>query len=354
MIILKKKIRVLIVDDSAFMRQVISDILQSDTRIEVVGTARNGRDALNKINSLSPDVVTLDVEMPVMDGLITLEKIMLNNPLPVLMISSSTTDGAKKTLQAISMGAVDFITKPSGPISLDIHTIQEKIIAKVITAAQANVKKQSQAIIFDDKRLSDPKYDNTIVAIGTSTGGPRALQKILTYFPKDTNASFLIVQHMPSGFTRSLADRLNMLSNITVKEAEHGEVIEHQTAYIAPGDFHMKVKQVGQTQVIELTKDNFVNNHRPSVDVLFESVGRLLQTNKIALVLTGMGKDGANGVKQMKQHDQQTIVIAESAQTAIVYGMPKAAVSTNQVDKIISIDHMSESIEQLINKTRRG
>ena len=349
-----KKIRVLIVDDSAFMRKVISDILQSDARIQVIGTARNGQDALNKINTLSPDVVTLDVEMPVMDGLTTLEKIMLNHPLPVLMISSSTTDGAKKTLQAISMGAVDFITKPSGPISLDIHTIKEEIIAKVITATHANIKKQSQSIKIDDEEQYDPKYDNTIIAIGTSTGGPRALQKVLTYFSKHINASFLIVQHMPAGFTRSLADRLNMLANITVKEAEHGEVIERQTAYIAPGDFHMKVKQVDQTQVIELTKDDFVNNHRPSVDVLFESVGQLAQTNKIALVLTGMGKDGANGIKQMKQHDHHTIVIAESEQSAVVYGMPKAAIETNQVDKIISIDHIGESIEQLIKDTRRG
>src|SRR5690625_224403 len=250
------------------MRKVIGDILARDERIEVIGTARNGRDALKKINVHHPDVVTLDVEMPVMDGLMTLEQIMLNHPLPVLMISSSTTEGAKKTLQAISMGAVDFISKPSGPISLDIHRLQDEIISKVITAAQANIKKADKHIHLKYDKLVVQKFEKTVIAIGTSTGGPRALQKILTYLPKDIKAAILIVQHMPSGFTRSLAERLNSIANIHVKEAKHGETIEQGKAYIAPGNYHMEVEQIGNRQVIHLSKEKPVNNHRPSVDVL--------------------------------------------------------------------------------------
>jgi len=350
---LSKKVRVLIVDDSAFMRKVIRDILATDERIEVIGTARNGKDALNKIKSKNPDVVTLDVEMPVMDGLMTLEQIMLNDPLPVLMISSSTTEGAKRTLQAISMGAVDFISKPSGPISLDIHTLKDEIISKVIAAAQANIEKENKHIQLNYDKPFVQKYDQTIIAIGTSTGGPRALQKILTYLPKDFQAAILIVQHMPSGFTRSLADRLNTVANIKVKEAEHGEVVEQGKAYIAPGDYHMQVRQVGNRQVIHLTKDKLVNNHRPSVDVLFKSIARLERMNKISIILTGMGRDGADGVKIMKQLSPHSLVIAEAEQSAVVYGMPKAAVATKCVDKVIPLDHIGKSIKKIIKETRR-
>lgn len=347
---MNRKIRVLIVDDSAFMRKVIGDILARDERIEVIGTARNGRDALKKINVHHPDVVTLDVEMPVMDGLMTLEQIMLNHPLPVLMISSSTTEGAKKTLQAISMGAVDFISKPSGPISLDIHRLQDEIISKVITAAQANIKKADKHIHLKYDKLVVQKFEKTVIAIGTSTGGPRALQKILTYLPKDIKAAILIVQHMPSGFTRSLAERLNSIANIHVKEAKHGETIEQGKAYIAPGNYHMEVEQIGNRQVIHLSKEKPVNNHRPSVDVLFKSVARLQRTNKISIILTGMGRDGAEGIKTIKQLAPHSLVIAEAKQSAVVYGMPKAAVETNCVDKVIPLEHIGKSIEQIIQK----
>lgn len=350
---MSEKVRVLIVDDSAFMRKVIKDVLVSDGRIEVIGTARNGKDALNKIKKTNPDVITLDIEMPVMDGLMTLEQIMLQNPLPVIMISSSTQEGAKKTLQAISMGAIDFITKPSGEISLDLHTLKDEMITKVVTAAQANIEKlKQQSLLYDSKHFLEI-YDETIVTIGTSTGGPRALQKIITYIPKHIAASFLIVQHMPAGFTRSLADRLNMLANITVKEAEHGEKIEQGIAYIAPGDYHMQVKQNAQNKYIQLTKDKLVNNHRPSVDVLLKSVAKLERVNKISAILTGMGKDGAEGVKVMKQLSPQSIILAEAEESAVVYGMPRAAVETNCVDRIVPIDLMGNTIEELIKETRR-
>src|SRR5690625_154799 len=338
--ILNEKIRVLVVDDSAFMRKIIGDILESDPRIKVIDKARNGKDALEKIKSLSPDVVTLDIEMPIMDGLTTLEKIMSDSPLPVLMISSSTTEGADKTLQAMSIGAIDFISKPSGPISLDIHKIKDEIIEKVITAAQANVKGKRRKTLLNVVNTFKPKHKQTIVAIGASTGGPRALQEILTYFTADFQASFLIVQHMPAGFTRSLAERLNSLTNYLVKEAEHGEIIQPNTAYIAPGDYHMQIKHVGHSCKIQLTRDKPVHKHRPSVDTLFESVAKLQQINKLGIILTGMGRDGAAGVEAIKQKDRHSIIIAESKETAIVYGMPKAAVNTKHVDKIIPLDQI--------------
>lgn len=352
MIPLEGKIRVLIVDDSAFMRKVIGDLLMEDERIEVVATARNGKDALTKIKQTRPDVVTLDIEMPVMDGLTTLEQIMLHHPLPVIMISNSTQQGAKKTLQAISMGAIDFVTKPSGTISLDIHLLKDEIITKVITASETNIDKLKQQSLSQTQREQLKTYDETIVAIGTSTGGPRALQKIITCFPKDFPASFLIVQHMPKGFTRSLAERLNMLANITVKEAEHNEKIEQGTAYIAPGDYHLKIKQNSQ-HYIKLTKDRLVNNHRPSVDVLLESFATINGVNKISIILTGMGKDGAVGVKILKQHSPHSIILAEAEQTAVVYGMPKAAIETNCVDRIVPIDEMGSTIEAIVKDMRR-
>lgn len=342
------KTRVLIVDDSAFMRKMIGDILESDPRIEVIDRARNGKDALEKIKLLAPDVVTLDIEMPVMDGLTTLEKIMSSNPLPVLMISSSTTKGADKTLRAMSMGAVDFITKPSGPISLDIHNIQDEIIEKVLTAAKANIKIQREVKPLDIVKPIELKYQQTLVAIGASTGGPRALQEILTYLKGDFKATFLIVQHMPAGFTRSLAERLNSLTDFVVKEAEHGEIIQPRTAYIAPGNYHMLVRKTGQSYQIQLTQDEPVHNHRPSVNVLFNSIARLEQINKVGIILTGMGRDGADGVKAIKQKDNHSVIIAESAETAIVHGMPGAAINTKMVDKIIPLDQIGQSIEDLI------
>lgn len=343
-----KKVRVLIVDDSAFMRKIISDILESDPRIEVVDRARNGKDALEKIELLSPDVVTLDIEMPIMDGLTTLEIIMSTKPLPVLMISSSTTKGADKTLRAMSIGAVDFITKPSGPISLDIRNIQDEIIEKVLTAAKANINlKQSQKPLKIERAFHH-KHTHTIVAIGASTGGPRALQEILTHLKDDFQASFLIVQHMPAGFTRSLAERLNSLTDFVVKEAELNEIIQPRTVYIAPGNYHMLLKKSGSSYQIKLTKDKPVHNHRPSVDVLFKSIAQLQRVNKIGIILTGMGRDGAEGVKYLKRKDQHSLIIAESKETAIVHGMPGSAIKTNAVDKVVPLDQIGQSIENLI------
>lgn len=358
-------IRVLIIEDSAFMRKMISEILGSDDRIHVLGTARNGEDGLKKIKLLSPDVVTLDVEMPVMDGITTLEKIMETNPLPVVMLSSLTSKGASKTVKAISIGAVDFITKPSGSISLDIDRMKDEIISKVVMASQTRVKKvesignstlnKVKIQQFNDIKETRPQqYNDTIVVIGTSTGGPRALQQTLTALPSDFPAPILIVQHMPPNFTKSLADRLNTLSKIDVREAVHGEVIQKGVAYIAPGDYHMLARKVGRSYAIELTKDPQVNGHRPAVDVLFDSFARVKQVNKIAVVLTGMGKDGAVGIRKIKEIDTEAIVIAEAEESSVVYGMPAAAVDTKCVNLVVHLNKVGETINDLVNRSGRA
>ncbi|WP_067729419.1 protein-glutamate methylesterase/protein-glutamine glutaminase [Oceanobacillus damuensis] len=343
-------IRVLVIDDSAFMRKVISNILNSDSRIDVIAVARNGEEGLKKLNELSPDVVTLDVHMPIMNGIDTLREIMKTNPTPVVMLSSVTEEGTANTIQAISNGAVDFITKPSGPISLDIQMIGNEITSKVYTASQVTVKKNKTIRETPVKRLITPigkEHEKTIVTIGTSTGGPRALQQVLTSLPNNFPAPIVIVQHMPKGFTKSLADRLNDLSAIEVKEAVHGEMLEKGTAYIAPGGKHMTVKKIGTSIAIHLSKEAPIKGHRPAVDILFGSVASVKQVNKIAVVLTGMGNDGSEGIVKMKDTDEKTIVIAESQETSIVYGMPKSAVKTGYVDHQLPLHEIADILIRL-------
>lgn len=333
------------------MRKMISEILSSDQRIEVIGTARNGEEGLVKIKELQPDVVTLDVEMPIMDGMTVLAKIMEEQPLPVVMLASETSGVAEKTVQAISNGAVDFIAKPSGAISLDIHKIKEKIITKVVAASQVNFATAtiSKPVVDGQHLTKNHRHAHTLIAIGTSTGGPRALQQVLCDLPGIGMPPIVIVQHMPPGFTLSLAKRLNGLANIHVKEAEHGEKLKRNTAYIAPGDFHMTIRQLGTSMFIELTKDAPLKGHRPSVDYLFQSIAELKQINKIAVVLTGMGNDGAAGITQMKRMDRETIVIAESKESAVIYGMPKAAAQTNLVNEMVLLQQIGKTMVDMIN-----
>src|SRR5699024_8836797 len=268
-------VRVLVIEDSAFKRKMIVEILESDPRITVLGTARNGKEGFKKITQLSPDVVTLDVEMPIMDGMTTLEKIMQTNPLPVVMLASRTAKESSIMIQAISKGAVDFITKPSGSISLDIHEIREAIVEQVIIASKANLATHNLPKSIPTPHMDRKKYEDTIVAIGASTGGPRALQKILAGLPSNFPAPILIVQHMPANFTKSLAERLNSLSAISIKEATDGEKINQGVAYIAPGGFHMKVKHTNGSLFIQLTKVPENSIYRPSIDVLLDSVACL-------------------------------------------------------------------------------
>ncbi|SDJ72045.1 protein-glutamate methylesterase/protein-glutamine glutaminase [Sediminibacillus albus] len=345
-------IRVLVVDDSAFMRKMISDILNSDSRLHVVATARNGREALEKNKQLSPHVITLDIEMPVLNGIETLKQVMKENPVPVVMLSSLTKQGADSTLEAMSLGAVDFIAKPSGSISLDIKKVEKEIINKVIEAA--GTKAQAGKAFTSRKDIQVPKLVNLpgkhelkrVVAIGTSTGGPKALHEVLTQLPENFPAPIVVVQHMPPNFTKSLANRLDSLSQIHIKEAENGEVLQNGTAYIAPGGFQFRVRQVGRSLAAHVTDEDPVRGHRPSVDIMFESLAEQQLFQIVALVMTGMGADGSAGISKMKEVKNDTIVIAESKQTSVVYGMPLAAVNTGKVDYIENLENISGTLVQ--------
>lgn len=359
-----KEITVLIVDDSAFMRKLLKDFLTDDPNILIVGTARNGADAIKKVKELKPDVVTLDVEMPIMDGLDALKVIMKECPTAVIMLSSTTQEGTESTLAAMQLGAFDFIAKPSGAISLDLYKIKDELISKVLCAGSANIAKLHmlqkdcvtkpaevepstetiQLKFINQKHLPNKTVtDKKIIVIGTSTGGPRALQTVLSMLPESINAPILVVQHMPPGFTKSLSQRLDTLSAIQVKEAEDGEILKKGTAYIAPGGYHLKVKKLGMSLAVSIDQTDQQNGHRPSVDTLFESVSEIENYEKIAVIMTGMGMDGANGLIQLKKKGL-TMAIAESQETSIVFGMPKAAIATGCINKVVDVEDIASVI----------
>ncbi len=346
------QIKVLVVDDSAFMRKVVSDIINSNKNTKVIDTARNGIEAIEKVKTLSPDVITMDIEMPIMDGLTALKEIMNKYPTPTLMLSSLTMDGADATIQALNLGAVDFITKPSSIFKVNTEDMKNNLINKIIIASKINTKKHlklssSTTIIKKNiKKLDNyrviKKGSSKIVLIGTSTGGPRALQTIIPKLPKSINASILIVQHMPSGFTKSLANRLNSISEIHVKEAEDKDILVAGRAYIAPGGFHMKLIDDNNRLMINLTKEKPVSGHRPSVDTLFNSVAKLNINNIIGVILTGMGSDGAKGLSNLKPYSD--CIIAQDEESCVVFGMPKSAIKLGIVDKILPLEEISEEI----------
>ncbi|WP_229740600.1 protein-glutamate methylesterase/protein-glutamine glutaminase [Ornithinibacillus halotolerans] len=331
------------------MRKMITDILETDNKIKVIATARNGEDGIQKIKELTPDVVTMDIEMPVMDGLTALAQILNENPVPVVMLTSVFNNSANKTVKAITSGAVDFIQKPSGAISLDISKIKEEIISKVISASQVDITKLTTSIAPIELTTQRKRLSKSLIMIGTSTGGPRALQQLIQDLPKDLRSPILIVQHMPATFTKSLAERLNNLSDFHIKEAVHNEVIKERTIYIAPGDCHMKVRSFGSILKIELTSEPKISTYQPSVDILLQSVANIKGVNKLAVILTGMGNDGSEGIKLLKEKDPNVMILAESSKTAIINGMPKAAIKTNAVDYIVPINQMGEMIHALTN-----
>lgn len=350
-----RKIRVLVADDSALMRKLVSDIINSDTHMMVVDTARNGEDALAKVIKLKPDVVTLDIEMPVMDGLTTLERIMKEYPIPVIMVSALTGAGAVATISALEKGAVDFITKPSGSISMDIEKVRQEIINKVRVAADVRLKKTDNLPRIIKEKIEYSIKDQTravmrdssLVFIGTSTGGPKALHEVLSNIPSGLNTSILIVQHMPPGFTNSLAQRLDAISAFNVKEAEDGEEVKKGWAYIAPGNYHMEIADFNGKFLIRLNQSPNVNGHRPSVDVLFNSAAKL-PVKKVGVIMTGMGGDGALGLKAMKKTGAYTI--AENQDTSVVYGMPRVAYSLGIVDYHVPLYRIADSIVQVLNR----
>jgi len=352
---LEKKIKVLVVDDSVFMRNVLVNLLNQDPEISVCGTATNGNDALQKIAQLSPDVVTLDVEMPVLDGISALRRMMQDGPLPVIMLSSLTRQGAKVTLEALEAGAFDFVTKPAGAPLKNIEDISLELREKIKHAAKypaSRITAYNPPVepVQRDKAAAGAGAGNAtkLVAIGCSTGGPQALYRFIPELPADLPAAVVVAQHMPPGFTRSLAERLDVLSHLHVKEAEPGDAITRGTVYIAPGAFHMEV--VGGADragwFIRLTGEDLGFRYRPSVDYLLTSAARHCREKAVGVVLTGMGADGAKGVIAIKEAGGKTL--AEDESTCVVYGMPKMAVQTGRVDKVVPLTAIAAEIVQAV------
>ena len=351
-------IRILIVDDSPFMRKLLSDLFSTEPDFEVIDTARNGMDAVDKVKRLKPDLITLDIEMPIMDGLKSLEIIMKDTPTPVLMISSLTQSGAEATIQALELGAVDFVAKTAGAVS-SIAGIKSEILIKSRNAVQAKyfrlVENQVKATSFV-KPIVTPAVtqtptvsgDESIIAIGTSTGGPRALQDVITKLPADLSCGVVIVQHMPPGFTKSLSERLNTLSSVKVKEAQHNDVIRPGLVLVAPGDYHMTIEREGNKKVIKLNQNPPIGGHRPAVDPMMESVAKVYGQRTVGVILTGMGHDGAKGMQAIKH--QRGYTIGEDQSTAVVFGMPKSAIELGVVDKVVPLSKVASEIVKAIVK----
>jgi two-component system chemotaxis response regulator CheB len=338
--------KVLIVDDSSLMRQLLTQILTSDRQLEVIGTAGDPFVAREKIKALSPDVLTLDIEMPRMDGLTFLEKLMRGHPMPVVMISSLTERGAETTLRALSLGAVDYVSKPKLDVSNGTIEQSQDIIAKVKAAARVKVRAMRPPVAPPSDTPA-PVYHfsatHKVVAIGASTGGTEALKDLLSPLPADF-PGIVIVQHMPEAFTRQFAERLDSACRIRVQEAKDGDRILPGHALLAPGGHHMAVVRRGLENSVRVYRGERVNRHLPSVDVLFSSCARQLGCNALGVILTGMGADGAKGMLEMKQAEAFTIAQDES--TCVVYGMPREAVQLGAVDEVLPLGRIPNALLQ--------
>ncbi|NDJ55737.1 chemotaxis response regulator protein-glutamate methylesterase [Enterobacteriaceae bacterium 4M9] len=336
-----KKIQVLCVDDSALIRQLMTEIVNSHTDMEMVATAPDPLIARDLIKQHNPDVLTLDVEMPRMDGLDFLERLMRLRPMPVIMVSSLTSKGSEITLNALELGAVDFVTKPQLGLREGMLHYSDAIADKIRAASRARVSRHVPAVA--PKRLSASPMvgSEKIIAIGASTGGTEAIRQVLVPLPP-TSPALLITQHMPPGFTRSFAERLDKLCQISVKEAEDGERVMPGHAYIAPGDIHMELARSGANYHIKLNDAPPMNRHRPSVDILFHSVARTAGSNAVGVILTGMGNDGAAGLLAMRKAGAKTL--AQSEKTCVVFGMPREAIAAGAACDIVDLDNVSQKM----------
>jgi two-component system chemotaxis response regulator CheB len=318
------------------MRKIIADILSSDPELEVVGTAFDGVDALSKVATLHPDVMTLDVAMPRMDGLSTLKSIMEQNPIPIVMVSSATREGAETTLKALEFGAIDYVTKPSGEISLNMSGVKNDLITKIKNARNVKIIKHEQMIYEPIQHTQ--QFKSKVILMGASTGGTQAIEGILTKLPEDT-PPILMVQHMPAGFTKSFAERLRRLCKFEVKEAEEGDNIVARRALLAPGGYHMTV---GHDERVHLNTEPAMHGVRPAVDPMMETAAKVYQSRTIGVILTGMGRDGALGMKTVKNFGGTTIAQDES--TSTIFGMPKAAIEEGCVDETLPISEIPKEI----------
>ncbi len=336
-------VRVLIVDNSALMREMLRDILSSDPGIEVVGAVCDPLAARQKIKEVNPDVLTLDIEMPRMDGIAFLDKIMTLRPMPVVMVSSLTQEGAEPTLRALEAGAVDFVAKPALDLQAGMQDKRDELIAKVKAAARARVQKRAavEAKAADAPRRADYSSTEKIVAIGASTGGVEATNHILQSMPADCPA-ILLTLHMPENFTASFARRLNNSCKIRVAEAKDGDRVLPGHAYVAPGSTHLRLGRSGANYVCAVRGKDRVSGHCPSVDVLFHSAADAAGKNAIGVILTGMGKDGAGGLLAMRRAGAQTL--GQDEESCVVYGMPKSAHERGAVETEVPLTRMTEEI----------
>ena len=369
-----KKIRVLVVDDSLLVRQMLTEMLNTDPDIDVVGSAEDPFDAREKIKTLKPDVLTLDVEMPKMDGVTFLRNLMRLHPMPVVMVSSLTERGADVTLQSLELGAIDFVTKPKVNVGNSLADYADEIISKVKTAAHVSVNRIERHLqvvsqrpvtqpmvksgigerippkltadaILKSASFSGAKVNQTLIAIGASTGGTEAIREVLTALPANF-PPIVITQHIPAAFSGPFAKRMDSLSALTVHEAEDGQVIMPGHVYIAPGSHHLLIDSVGDKLVCRLNDGPAVNRHRPSVDVMFRSVAQIVGGKAIGVLLTGMGDDGARGLKEMQ--GTGAITIAQDEKTSIVWGMPGAAVKMEAAAHVIGLPEVAPKLLNLV------
>jgi two-component system chemotaxis response regulator CheB len=354
-VVMKNRIRVLVVDDSAVVRQTLEQIINSDASLEVMGTAADPYIAAGKIKREIPDVITLDVEMPRMDGITFLRKIMSQHPMPVVIISSLTEKGTRTAIKALEYGAVEIITKPRLDSKKFIQESKIRICDAIKAAAVSKMKRRTLSlpgIRIEPKHTADAvlprnagksmvETTEIVVAVGASTGGTEAIATFLHDLPVDS-PGIIIVQHMPEQFTRSFAERLNETCQVTVKEASNGDSLIRGHVLIAPGNYHTLLRRSGARYYVEVKEGPMVNRHRPSVDVLFRSVAKYAGRNAIGIILTGMGSDGADGMLEMKQAGARTI--AQDEKSSVVYGMPKEAVERKAVDRIVPLKDMARLI----------
>ncbi len=350
-----EKIKVFIIDDSALMRQVLSDLLKADPQITVIGTAADPFIAAKKLASEAPDVITLDIEMPRMDGLTFLKKLMAQHPVPVVVISSLTARGSESALRALEYGAVEVMKKPDLLKGQEMEEVRMRLIDTIKAAKSSRIKRRgnaapaqqtapkysADAVLSAVSRSSMLRTTEKVVAVGASTGGTEALRVFLTSLPLDS-PGILIVQHMPELFTKSFAKRLDELSKISVKEAENGDTVIRGRALIAPGNKHMLLKRSGARYYVEVVDGPLVNRHRPSVDVLFRSVASYAGKNSLGVIMTGMGDDGAKGLLEMKQAGAHTI--AQDEKSCVVFGMPKEAIKLEAANKILPLELISAHV----------
>jgi two-component system, chemotaxis family, protein-glutamate methylesterase/glutaminase len=341
-------VRVLVVDDSALMRKLIPQILETDNSIQVVGTAMDGNFGLKKIDELKPQVITLDLEMPGMGGLDMLKEIMRRHRIPVIVVSSHSTEGASVTLKALSLGAFDFVSKPSD-VSSRMPEVAQELISKIKAAAQSRGIPIHAATDFPvpvprpKGKPGEKRAPTKIVAIGISTGGPQALQYLLAQLPADFPGSIVVVQHMPDGFTEMFARRLDECCSLNVKEAQSGDLLLAGRVLICPGSRHMKLKRLPLGDIAILSDDPRVNGHRPSADVMFKSVAEEFGQRALGLLMTGMGEDGAHGLGLIKAAGGLTI--AQGEQSCVVFGMPKAAIERGHAMRVVELEALASTLQ---------